>query len=120
MCIPELISKLKSPKCTMIAAYNDTNNIDFKQDCVHIHKYINKHMAKNFGTSAIVKMERPDVAPAAYAQIQCCQPTSAAVERSFSMLGKLLSKDIFYQQTWKGISVCISTNCKYKLLILLF
>ena len=32
----------------MIAVYNDINNIDFKQDCVHIRKYISKRMAKNF------------------------------------------------------------------------
>jgi hypothetical protein len=93
MCIPKLISKLESSKCTMIAAYNDINNIDFKQDCVHIGEYINKRMTKNSDVCAIVKMERPDITPAVYAQIQCCQPTSAAVERSFSMLGKLLSKD---------------------------
>ena len=104
MCIPKLISILESPKCTMIAAYNDINNIDFKQDCVHIHKYINKRVAKNFDTRAIVKMERPGVARAVYAQIQCRQPTSAAVERSFSMLRKLLSKDRhFCQHMWKNI-----------------
>ena len=64
----------------LFAAYNDVNNIDFRQYCVHIRKYINKRMAKNLDMCAIVKMERPDVAPAVYAQIQCCQPTSAAVE----------------------------------------
>ena len=90
-CIPKLTSKLESPKCTMIVAYNDINNIDFKQDCVHIRKHINKRIAKIL-MCAIVKMERPDVASTVYAQIQCCQPTSAAVGRSFSMLGKLLSK----------------------------
>ena len=93
MCITELISKLESSKCTMIEAFNAINNIDFKQDCVHIREYISKRMVKNSDVRAIVKMERPDIAPAVYAQIKCCNQTSAAVERSFSMLGKLLSKD---------------------------
>ena len=115
MCIPKLISKLESPKRTTIAAAcDDINNIDFKQDCVHIRKYINKRMAKNFDMRAIVEMERPDVASAVYAQIQCCQPTSAAVERLFSMLGKLLSKDRHFLSTnvEKSASSVVS-HCYY-------
>ena len=91
--------KTPSPKCAMIAVYNNINNINFKKDCVHLRKYI-----KIFDMRAIVKVERPDVAPVVYFQIRCSQPTPTAVEPSFSMLGKLLSKD-FFQQMWKGISL---------------
>ena len=41
----------------------------------------------------IIKMSRQEVAPAVYGLLQRCQPTTAAVERSFSMLKKLLAKD---------------------------
>ena len=90
----------------MIVAYNDISNIDFKQDCVHIHKNINKCMAKNFDMYTIVKM----VTPAVCAQIQCCLPTSAAVEWSFSMLGKLLSKDSYFLPTNVERYLCLHFN----------
>ena len=102
----------------MIAAYNDISNIDFKQDCVHIRKYISKRMAKNFDMRAIVKMERPDVAPAVYAQIQCCQPTSAAVEQSFSMLGKLLSKIVAWRHELHRVVVLLWCILYYCFLVL--
>ena len=38
-------------------------------------------------------MDRQDISPAAYHMLQNSQPTSAFVERSFSMLKKLLAKD---------------------------
>ena len=92
----------------MMMMINHINNIDFKQDCIHICKCINKYMAKNFDIYAIVKIEKPDITPAVYTQIQYCQPTSAAVEQPFFMLGKLLSKDRYFCQKYS-----ISTNYKY-------
>ena len=38
-------------------------------------------------------MERQDISPAVFRMLQKSQPTSASVERSFSMLKKLLAKD---------------------------
>ena len=38
-------------------------------------------------------MERQDISPAMHHMLQNSQPTSASVERSFSMLKKLLAKD---------------------------
>ena len=38
-------------------------------------------------------MERQDISPTVYDMLQNSQPTSASVERSFSMLKKLLAKD---------------------------
>ena len=38
-------------------------------------------------------MERQDISPAMYHMLQNSQSTSASVERSFSMLKKLLAKD---------------------------
>ena len=41
----------------------------------------------------ITKMSRQKVAPAVYCLLQRYQPTTAAAERSFSMLNKLLAID---------------------------
>ena len=38
-------------------------------------------------------MEKQDISPAVYHMLQNSQPISASVERSFSMLKKLLAKD---------------------------
>ena len=43
--------------------------------------------------SEIINMERQDISMAVYHMLQNSQPTSASVERSFSMLKKLLAKD---------------------------
>ena len=48
---------------------------------------------QNNDISEIINMERQDVSPAVYHMLQNSQPTSASVERSFSMLKKLLAKD---------------------------
>ena len=38
-------------------------------------------------------MERQDISPARYHMLRKSQPTSASVEKTFSMLKKLLAKD---------------------------
>lgn len=38
-----------------------------------------------------------NIAPSLYGLLQSCQPTTASVERSFSMLKKLLAKDRHFQ-----------------------
>ena len=48
---------------------------------------------QNNNISKIIIMERQDISPAMYHMLQNSQPTSASVERSFSMLKKLLAKD---------------------------
>ena len=48
---------------------------------------------QNNDISEIVNMERQDISPAMYHMLQNSQPTFASVERSFSILKKLLAKD---------------------------
>ena len=48
---------------------------------------------QNTDISEITYMERQDISPAVYHMLQNSQPTSASVERSFSILKKLLAKD---------------------------
>ena len=48
---------------------------------------------QNNDISEIINMERQDISPAVYHMLRNSQPKSASVERSFSMLKKLLAKD---------------------------
>ena len=65
--------------------------LDFAEDTCNITHYIEKIMQNN-GISKIT--ERPDISPAFKSLPQHSEPTAASVERSFSMLQKLLSKNI--------------------------
>ena len=49
-------------------------------------------MQKN-DVSKIMNVVRPDISPAVYDLLKHTQPTTASVERSFSMLPKLFAKD---------------------------
>ena len=91
--LPRLIEKMEGSKYTLKEAHDDVTTLDFKQDCVGIGAYITKRMRKNCDVENIIKSEQENVSPAVFAELQCCQPTSSAVERSFSMLGKILRKD---------------------------
>ena len=91
--LPKLIKQMESSKYTLLEAHADISAVDLKQDCVGIGAYLKKRMLKNKDVKAIVSLQKEGVSPALYAELQCCQPTSASVERSFSMLGKLLRKD---------------------------
>ena len=64
-------------------------------------------MEKNSNISNIVTIQKDGVSPATYAQIQNCQPTSASVERSFSMLGKLLRKDTISTRKCRKVPVIV-------------
>ena len=47
---------------------------------------------QNTDISEITYMERQDISPAVYNMLQNSQPTSASVERSFSMLKKTVGQ----------------------------
>ena len=67
------------------------SDLNFKADNAGIAQYVKKRMTKN--VEAIMEMSRSEISPSNYVALQSCQSTSASVERSFSMLKKLLSKD---------------------------
>ena len=48
---------------------------------------------QNNDISEIINMERQDISPAGYHLLQNSQPTSASVQRRFSMLIKLLANN---------------------------
>ena len=66
--------------------------LDFDEDTCNINQYIKKRMQNN-DIFEIINMKRQDISTAVYHMVQNFQPTSASVERSFSMLKKLLAKD---------------------------
>ena len=67
---------------------------DFGEDTYNINQYIKKRMQNNDNdVSEIINAKSQDISPAVYHMLQTSQPTSASVERSFSMLKKLLAKD---------------------------
>ena len=105
-----MIQKIESSKYTIKVAHADISAHDLKEDCVGIGAYIKKRMLKNCDVENFVNLKQEDISPALYSELQCCQPTTAAVERSFSMLGKLLRKDRPFSLENVGKILCVRTT----------
>ena len=76
----------------MIEAYKLLKNKHFLDDPSSIQAYIKKRLS-NSDLEVIINCINLAIAPTTYALLQQAQPTSAAVERSFSMLSKLHRND---------------------------
>ena len=76
----------------MTETYGLMKNMQFDDDPCAIKAYIKKRLS-NSDLEAIINCTNLTIAPKSYALLQKAQPTSAPVERSFSMLSKLLRKD---------------------------
>ena len=90
--LASLVSKMEEKKYTIKEAHTDIISLNFGDDSCNIADYIDRRLKKN-DLLDIILMNRPEISPAVYGLLQACQPTSASVERSFSMLNKLLAKD---------------------------
>ena len=90
--LAELVLEFESSDCTIERAFKKINSLDFGSDPCAIKNCLEKRLKKN-DIEIIITAERPDIAPATYAKLLNCQPTSASVERSLSMLNKMLAKD---------------------------
>ena len=88
----KLIEKMESAKYTIKEAVQAIQELDFGEDTCYINPNIKKRMQNN-DISEIINMERQDISPAVYHMLQNSQTTSASVERSFSVLKKLLAKE---------------------------
>ena len=66
--------------------------MQFDDDPCAIKDYNNKRLS-NSDLETTINCTNLTIDPTSYALLQKAQPTSAAVERSFSMLNKLLRKD---------------------------
>ena len=83
---------LEGSACTITKPYELLKNMQFDDDPCAIKDYINKRLS-NSDTETIIHCTNLTIDPTSYALLQKAQPTSAAVDRSFSMLNKLLRKD---------------------------
>ena len=83
---------MESVKYTIKEAVQAIQELDFGEDTCNINQYVKKRMQNN-DISEIINMERQDISPAVYPMLQNSPPTSVSVERSFSMLKKLLAKN---------------------------
>ena len=83
---------LEEGACTITEAYGLLKNVQFDDDPCAVKNYITKRLS-NSDLEAIINCTNLAIDPTSYALLQKAQPNSAAVERSFSMLSKLLRKD---------------------------
>ena len=83
---------LEGSACTITEAYGLLKNMQCDDDPCAIKNYIKKRLS-NSDLETIIHCTNLTIDPTCYALLQKSQPTSAAVERSFSMLSKLLRKD---------------------------
>lgn len=67
-------------------------SLDFKEDPCQIRKYIDKRLEMN-EIKHILEMKNVNITPETYSKLQECQATSCSVERTFSVLNKILAKD---------------------------
>ena len=91
-CLVKLIEKMESAKATIKEVVQAIQELNFGEDTCHINQYIKKRMQNN-DISETINMERQDISPAVYHMLQNSQLTYVSVERSFSILKKLLAKD---------------------------
>ena len=81
-----------SAKYTMKETVQAIQERDFGEDTCNINRSIKNRMQNN-DISEIINIKKQDISLAVYHMLQNSQPTSASVERSLSMLKKLLAKD---------------------------
>ena len=80
--------------CMITEACGLLKNVQFDDDSCAIKDYIKKRLC-NSDLETIINCVNLTIDPTSYALLQKVQPTVAAVERSFSMLSKLLRRQKF-------------------------
>lgn len=87
-----LFQRVESSSYSIVQAYSDIQNLDFKEDKCGIQEYLRRRLFDN-DFLEIVNCTRRNIPPGVFAKLQECCATSCAIERSFSQLKKLLCKD---------------------------
>ena len=98
-CYPKLvdeIQRVESTKYTVAQAYERGYTFEFGNDPAGIKLYLAHLFKLNSDLKEIVEITRPNISLELYAKLLNCQATSCTVERSFSILGKLLAKDCHF------------------------
>ena len=86
------IEFLEGSACMITEAYGLLKNMQFDDDPCAIKNYIKKRLS-NSDLETVINCTNLTIVPTSHALLQKAQSNSAAVERSFSMLSKLLRKD---------------------------
>lgn len=74
------------------SAFTIVSNISFPADPVGLKQYLKTRLEAN-EISNINEFSNQKISPSIYCALRRCPPSSISVERSFSMLNKLLAKD---------------------------
>ena len=86
------VEPLQASDCTMTEAFELLKNMHFLDDPCSIPAYIKQKQLSISYLETIINCINVGAVPTTYAMLQKAPPTSAAVERSYSMLSKLLKK----------------------------
>jgi len=87
-----IIFKLECKSCGIMETMRCINELQFNEDPCAIGIYLKGRLEKN-EIIHILECTRTEISPHLYSLLQNCQSTSAAVERSFSLLKKMLTKE---------------------------
>lgn len=90
------VKKFESSSFTIAEAFQLLQGMTFGDDPCDVKKYLEKRLLKN-EMNSIMALTRSEISPTLYGMLQHCQPSSSAVERSFSKLNKLLAKDRIFK-----------------------
>lgn len=88
----DIIDTFEGGMYTIETGYLSVKNIYLGDDPLNLKEYIRNRLEKN-GMSELMEMKNDEISPSLYLALIKCPPTSILVERSFSMLKKLLVKD---------------------------
>ena len=87
------IQRAESTKYTVAQGYEKGCTLEFGSNPAGVKLHLAHRFELNSDLKTIVDMTRPNISPKVYAQLLNCQATLCTMERSFTMLGKLLAKD---------------------------
>lgn len=89
----QVLQKCEATSYSIIAANQDLKDLSFGEDPCNVRQYLDGRIKSNTSFVDIIQLRRTDISPTLYGYLQQCQATSVCVERSFSILKKLLAKD---------------------------
>ena len=104
------MQRAESRNYTIAQAYERGCTFEFGSDPAEINLYLDHRFELKSELKAIVEMTRPNISPEPYPKLSNCQAKSCTVEKSFSVLGKLLAKDchFFSKNVWKYLTLYVN------------
>ena len=91
-CLIKNVDLIENSTLGLQDAHKMITDLQFENDPCQIGKYIIRRLQEN-GINEIINMSNAAINPELYSKLMKCQATSCSVERSFSMLNKILAKD---------------------------